>query len=383
MFGQHDILRPNFRSRDDEFTSPDRSRPTDLPRADFLEWMLDHTSSLVCGRHVDDTIFYVNSAYCRFFGNRRSELVGSKWLPPIIRADRSVLSSFSSTNDESTTCLRLVKNDQRKIVPLFVEYIGLFADEGHQQGFCSIARKPMHEPNRLSSIQQSERFKDFRIAQKDQAIRTLALSVAEAQEQERRRIALDLHDDIGQMLYLLRMKIDGLREVANAPEELDEPLAILDQVITKTRTMTANIGSHILQDFGLSEAIRVVADDVGRQYPIDFQISIDKLPDDIPNAIQAITYRIVRELLFNIVKHAQASFATISVQSGAGFIKVDIADNGAQANTMIDADRFGFGLKSVKEQIQLIGGVFVIKKSHPLGGTHVQFVMPTTASGAD
>jgi signal transduction histidine kinase len=337
---------------------------------------------MICGRNSDDTITYANAAYCRFFGAQPHDLVGTRWMPPVVRPDKSVLDSFSSPSSESMTCLRLVENERKQIVPLFVEYIGLFNAVG-LSGYCSIARKPIQEPNRLGSTHQNERFNDFRIARKEQTIRALALSVAEAQEKERRKIAVDLHDDIGQMLYLLRMKIDGLRELGNAPGILDESISILDQIIAKTRSMTADIGSRILQDFGLSQAIRAFAEEIERQFSITFQVSIDALPDDIPETIQAISYRVIRELLFNIVKHAEADLATVHVQSGAGFIKVDIADNGAPRDAVVDVDRFGFGLKSIREQIQLVGGVFLIKINRALGGIHVQFVLPTSASDSN
>lgn len=380
MFGPHDILRPNFRRDGSErmtsaFIATNASAQ---PCAKFPEWVLSHTSSMICGRNSDDTITYANTAYCRFFGVQSHDLIGTRWMPPVVRPDKSVLDSFSSPSSESMTCLRLVENERKQIVPLLVEYIGLFNTAG-LSGYCSIARKPISEPNRLGSIPQSERFNDFRIARKEQTIRALALSVADAQEKERRKIAVDLHDDIGQMLYLLRMKIDGLRELGSTPDVLEESLLILDQIISKTRSMTADIGSRILQDFGLSQAIRAFAEEIERQFSITFQVSIDALPEDISETIQAITYRVIRELLFNIVKHAQADLATIHIQGGTGFIKVDVADNGTPRDAVVDVDRFGFGLKSIKEQIQLVGGVFLIKISRALGGIHVQFVLPTTA----
>ena len=201
----------------------------------------------------------------------------------------------------------------------------------------------------------------------EQQLRARNLELTLAEERERRRIAADLHDRIGQTLSLAQIKLDMLRRSSEDPTAetaLRESADLIRRAADESRTLIFDLSPPVLYDFGLEAAVEWLAE----QHPRDqgSQIVLDStLPDNVlDEPTSVMLFRSVRELLTNINKYARAKHVWITMGLVADRVSVEVRDDGVGFNVesaMTDGtDTGGFGLFNVREQIERIGGRFDI-----------------------
>ena len=214
-------------------------------------------------------------------------------------------------------------------------------------------------------------------------LRTLAYEITVAEARERERIALGLHDEIGQFLTLARLKLGELRDIAAsgpAAGLLDEVVALLAQASRATRSATFDLSSPVLR-LGLEQALRSLADRLARDSRLAVAFDCQLPPVLLPEAVLAVVFRGVRELCLNVQKHAQAQQVGITAEADGHCLKVCVVDDGVGLRGARTGDGFsrsgGFGLASTQAQIQAIGGRLEIGSSSPQGrGTRATIVFP-------
>jgi PAS domain S-box-containing protein len=211
-------------------------------------------------------------------------------------------------------------------------------------------------------------------------LKSLASAVVLAEERERRRIGAGLHDDVGQTLAIVKIKLGELRGSAaesGSAQKLEEIRDLLDQAIRSTRTLTFELSSPVLYELGLAAALQELGERMERRGGIRFHFRADRWRD--PGAELAIVlYWSVRELLFNVVKHARASHVRMAIDASSDQVRIVIEDDGvgiAAAGQVFD-DSGGFGLFTVREQLIHAGGRMEIDSS-PGEGTRVRLFAPS------
>lgn len=206
----------------------------------------------------------------------------------------------------------------------------------------------------------------------------MAFDAAVAEERERRRIAVDLHDHIGQTLALASIKLSGSRELVTGParDAMEAALELVAQSVVAARTLTFDLSPPILYDLGLKEALSWLAEDVERRYGIVTTLHVDAAPTPLDDASAALVFRAVRELLFNVFKHAKSSTASLSIKRAAERLCIEVEDRGVGFDAAAPPQaNGGFGLFSVREQIRRLGGVMEVS-SNPQQGTRVTLRVP-------
>jgi PAS domain S-box-containing protein len=226
----------------------------------------------------------------------------------------------------------------------------------------------------VSARRDSER----RIADYQEKLRQMAFDAAISDERERRRIAADLHDRIGQSLALAQMKLKSVQRSGTRLSAVDETIALLAQSITDTRTLIFELSPTILYELGLKEALSWLAEDLGKRSGLRIELSEDAFAQPLHDATAAILYRAVQELLTNVIKHARARSAKVSLRRSADQVEIDVEDAGIgfdpQAATHASAPG-GFGLFSVREQLQRLGGTMEVASGERCG-TRVSLRLP-------
>jgi PAS domain S-box-containing protein len=220
-------------------------------------------------------------------------------------------------------------------------------------------------------------------ARAHQKLREMAFDATLAEERERRRIATNLHDRIGQSLALAQMKVTSARAAATGEllVTLDEAVGLIEQSIADTRSVIFDLSPTILYDLGLPAALTWLAEQLEQQHGLRVELDFDADEGPIPgllDEISAVLFRSVRELLMNVIKHARTASAKVSLRRGEDEIRVEVSDAGAGFDPSPPrslSDRAGFGLFSVREQISHIGGIFEIQ-SAPGEGTRVSLCVP-------
>ena len=218
-------------------------------------------------------------------------------------------------------------------------------------------------------------------------LRALTAELSVAEEKERRRLAVDLHDSVGQLLAAAQIKAAGLRMRLNDSEladELDDVLSLIDLASAETRSLTCEIHPPSLYDLGLEVALDEFLEHIGHEHHLAVRLEDDGQPKPMDQDAKTAVFRIVRELIFNVVKHAKARELTVSLKRVNGRLWVEVADDGVGLDTTQmyrpDPKKKSFGLLSVKERLAYLGGELKIYSSLNQG-TKVVVQAPLTPGG--
>jgi two-component system sensor histidine kinase UhpB len=205
--------------------------------------------------------------------------------------------------------------------------------------------------------------------------------LAEAQEAERKQLARELHDQVGQNLAGLGLNLSMIWEqLAEAPFEtgpiqvrLDDSRALVEQITVQVRDVMANLHPPVLDDYGLAAALRWygarLAERTGLTVTVQGEEPLLRLAAPVENSI----FRIAQEALTNVVKHAQASQVTLTLAEEQGLVRLIIADDGRGFDLSSLAEhqgRLGWGLLTMADRAEVVGGRCRIE-SIPGGGTRV------------
>jgi signal transduction histidine kinase len=211
-------------------------------------------------------------------------------------------------------------------------------------------------------------------------LRALISKVSIVEEKERKRIAEELHDNLGQHLAIAKIKLAMLRKSQpDIKQNLDEIKVLMEQAITFTRSLTFELSTPILYQLGLIPALKSLAEQVQKEHGLKIELMYDSHCSDLKGEISVLLFKTVRELLLNAVKHAQAQKATVFISNHGDCIKVKCEDDGKGFDVsnleeyLIELKKFGiFG---VRERIRYLGGTFEIT-SDPGMGTSVSIAAP-------
>ena len=206
-----------------------------------------------------------------------------------------------------------------------------------------------------------------------------AASLMEGQESERKRLAQDLHDGIGQMLTGLRLHSEKVKSFSftNVKQEksFDELQNLIQETIEATRTVSFNLAPSVLSDFGVVPAIRILTEQVAKMsdFKFDFQaLNVRRLPE----GIEVCLYRITQEAIHNAVKYSKANLIRIELSDDEKFAKLLIIDNGEGFSIKSRIKVLGgSGLKNMQARAELLNGSFKIQSK--IGkGTSIKVEIP-------
>ncbi|MGA2914529.1 MAG: PAS domain-containing protein [Sedimentisphaerales bacterium] len=215
-------------------------------------------------------------------------------------------------------------------------------------------------------------------------LRDLTSEISLAEEHERRRLAIELHDQIMQNLILFKINLGKLRG-ENLPAELIKPLdeiyKRLDRTINDVRSLTFDLCSPTLYELGLEAAVReCLSEEVQQKHGIKTEFVDDAQPKPLDDEVRIVLYRAVRELLINIIKHANAQNVKVSIYKEKNKIRINVIDDGIgfiyPVENFASNKAGGFGLFSIRERLNYLGGSLEID-SKPSRGTRVTLVTPT------
>ena len=213
-------------------------------------------------------------------------------------------------------------------------------------------------------------------------LRRLSSELILTEERERHEIATDLHDIIGQTLAMAKMKAGALHAHCTAPEaarELKELSGFIEEAIFGTRNLTFQLASPILYELGLESALERLAEDTRRRHGMAVDFQDDGKSKPLPTETRIMIFKAARELLVNAVKHSGAATVKMRVRRARGKIVVTVADNGrgfnAEARSVYDGKKSGFGLFSIREKMSHLGGSFLVNSKFG-GGTLAVITAP-------
>ncbi|MFO7996887.1 MAG: PAS domain S-box protein [Dehalococcoidia bacterium] len=324
-------------------------RDLELARQNY-EDLFANASDAVWVHDMDGNIILANKACERLTGYSISELAGqnvSRFIPPetlpLLRQVRDRLLKGEAMEHRYEH--RLTRKDGSEAIVQLASR--LIVSNGKPQAFQHLARD-ITEQRRLQDNLQ------FYLRQ-----------VLQAQEEERKRLARELHDDTSQQVLLLTHGVDNLASKAESylPQELRNELGKLYELSEQTyqgvKRYAQALRPRILDDLGLVPAIKWLAEEIHNFSGIKIQVKTDKIPPLAPET-QLVLFRIVQEALNNVHRHSGASEANVNVERQGNDVTVTISDNGKGFNLPQQLSDFAgrgkLGLTGMAERARLIGG---------------------------
>ena len=228
-----------------------------------------------------------------------------------------------------------------------------------------------------------------RLAESEKRFRRISRAVLQLQEEERTRISRDLHDGIGQSLTALRIQLELLEQrVAERDLTLSPDAAsareLAESCLAEVRQLARLLRPPMLDDLGLGPTLRWLARTLQEKTGVAIELRLEGDEGRADPAVETIVYRLVQEALTNVVKHAAASSAVVTVSKETGRIRVRVEDTGRGFDTsqiLSAAEETGLGVRGMRDRVQFFNGRFVVR-SAPGSGTVVEAEIPLPASAA-
>jgi signal transduction histidine kinase len=256
--------------------------------------------------------------------------------------------------------------------------IPIFGQDGQCRFFLRVLHDVTEQRRTQDALRESER--------REQQVRMdFTRQLIALQEAERRRIASELHDSLGQNLLLIKNRAQLVQLTGSAGRELAEQVAGIVQLavdaIAEVRQISHDLRPYQLDQLGLTRALRALIDAAAQATQLVFEVKLEPVDGDFTadNAIHL--YRIVQESLNNILKHAGASRVRLVLERDLHEIRLQIADDGRGLTSSASAGRSaGFGLQSIAERVQILGGHLTLEAPEGKGvALHVVIPVPEPA----
>ncbi|OIN92370.1 MAG: hypothetical protein AUJ20_07980 [Comamonadaceae bacterium CG1_02_60_18] len=218
-------------------------------------------------------------------------------------------------------------------------------------------------------------------------LKALSMRVLQVQEQERRRVAVELHDELGQALTAIKINLQlGERFKDKAPADLyDENLRIVEDALQQVRTLATALRPSMLDDLGLAPALKWLAEQSASRSGFEVKFHHERSLDRLSSETETACFRIVQEALTNISRHAQAQHVDISLRREANHMVLLVADDGCGFDPPAMRERAAtgasLGVLGMQERATLVGGQLDIR-SEPGQGSTVELRCPWRIQGA-
>ncbi len=230
------------------------------------------------------------------------------------------------------------------------------------------------------ALQEAHDELEIRVEERTVELRRLSLQLLNAQEEERKRIALELHDGIGQNLSAIKYRVENAleemrqRKPANEVKSLEPVVSVVQDAVEEVRRISMNLRPSILDDLGILATISWFCREVEETYSgirIEKRINIDE--NDVPDSLRIVIYRLLQEALNNMAKHSQANLVHLVLERIDENIGLTVMDNGVgfDIEKVLSEERSnrGLGLASMKERAELSGGSFLVESQKGVGTT--------------
>ena len=326
-----------------------RTARQELQRSkEFTESLLDNTVDVIMAIDRDQRITAWNPEAARYFGQDAAGVLGRPVAEvlPYLTAESTQLTTRALAGERITllsqTFQRRPGRYDAHIVPL------RHAGEALPTGVLTI----------IHDVTERDRLTEEATRQRLRQQQEVLAAILATQETERKRIAEALHNGLGQLLYATKLSLEGR---AGVPESVRESLKLLEEAIRATRTISFELTPGILEDFGLRTALEELAKRIApARLPVRLHLS--GLERRLAPPVEIAVYRIVQELLNNVMKHARATEVVVHLVRENHRLEVSVEDNGCGFEPAAQAAQplAGIGLAGVRNRVALLGGELAV-----------------------
>lgn len=271
---------------------------------------------------------------------------------------QAVLQSFQSNQRE------LQMENQRWYLRRLLPYR---SDEGHIEGvivtFTDVSESKHMAAQAIEAKNALADRLEQQVSERTRQLRLMAVELTLAEERERHKLAEALHDDLGQLLAIARIKLASLdadERRGNLKAEFKDVVELIGQANESVRSLAFQMSPLMLYDLGLVQAIEWLAEEKRKLCGLHVSVHDDGEPKPLSEATKAILFRSLRELLINAAKHSGSLGAEVSLLRQDPMLVITVVDHGKGFDPEAEANRSGFGLASIRERMAYLGGTMHI-----------------------
>lgn len=235
-----------------------------------------------------------------------------------------------------------------------------------------------HAEEALTQSEMGRKKAEEALTESETQVKILTNKLLLVEERERKRIANELHDSLGQSLNSIKFRVENILQQTNAKraetnaESLEIIIPLIQQSIEEVRRIAMDLRPSVLDDLGILATLAWFCREFQKTYPgIHIKKQTDIQEHEVPEFLKAVAYRIAQEALNNILKHSKADLVSLSLRKTNNAIELTIQDNGqgfdVQEVLSMESSMRGLGLSSMRERAELSGGSFVIESARGKG----------------
>nr|WP_255429583.1 histidine kinase [Ramlibacter albus] len=343
-------------------------------QAEYHEQLIDAIPLPLGLRAADGTFMRVNTSFERRNGVSRDEVDG-KAVDQVIGPARARMVAEMDTralaSNEAVEC-ELDLSDARNEQYVQFRLQALRRRDGSVLGLVGVS-------NDITAL----RIKERELQRNNERLHRLSNQMLVAQEDERRRIARDLHDQVGQILTALKLQLGSLAKrptIDDPAAAMVTPVDLVEEALRSTRDLSASLHPHLLDDLGLERALQWLVERFIRPAIPNIELRCRLDPPRAEAGLELVAFRVVQESLTNVVRHAQATRVGVILEAGEGELAIEVMDDGVGFDLPRDgtAQAVSLGLAGMEERVSEFGGEFAMESTRGVG-TRLRVSLPWKA----
>ena len=344
---------------------------------DYLDNIIESSLDCVVVSNNEGYITKANRSFLNLLGYKEGEIIG-KMMPEF---QPTKVGTFESTTGElveidkafldetSEIVSRFLRDGEKhnwetflvlknkKVIPVDINIVVLYDNGRNRIGAVGVLRD-------ITERKKAEK----KLVEYQNRLKSLASQLTLTEEKDRRRFATYLHDQVGQALFISKIKLGTIKEQTSSTdttESLEEIINIIEQTIKETRSLTFELSPPILYQLGLEAALEWLVEQMQEQYGMTIYFEDDKRSKPLDESVLILLFRAVRELLINVTRHAKAQNVKVNTRRNGENIKIVVEDDGVgftvSKNGSSNHKNDGFGLFSIEERLDSLGGYLEIE----------------------
>lgn len=336
--------------------------------------LVENQSDLIVKVDLDGRMLFVSQTYCDLFGKTKEELLGKTFMPLVHEDDREqTTEKMKALFKPPYTCYI----EQRAITKYGWRWLA-WSDKAELDengkvvaiigsGRDITAQKKAEQEIVNANIKLEELLKET--TKRKTELEKLSNDLVAVEERERKKFSRELHDSLGQILTTLKINLDLTsktltEDILKSHDYIQECRNLVDEAVREVKQISYDLRPSVLDDFGLNAALRLQTSQFQKRVGIPTTLNLEVEDQRFHPTIETVIYRIVQEILTNIVKHSQATQVNIQLFKRDNILVLTVSDNGIGFDTdklnILEEHEAHFGLRNIQERVEFLGGKLYI-----------------------
>lgn len=341
--------------------------------------LIENQTDLVVKVDLEGRFLFVSESYCKTFGKSQEELLSNKFLPLVHPDDReTTMKEMERLYSHPHSCYieqrALTVNGWRWFS--WVDTM-VFDENGNPIEIIGVGRDITEKKMAELALKESQK----ELKRSEEMLRSLTQKLEEIREEERSRIAMELHDELGQVLTAIKIDLNAL--IKKPPYKKDIPkriapvITLIEDTIGSVRRISTELRPVVLDRLGLIAAIEWQVNETKKRLGIEFKTNFPSELPELSKEQEVAVFRTFQEIMTNIARHSKASEVNVSLRIDENRLKLIVKDNGVGFIPEIISKKGGFGLLGMRERIKSVGGFMELESKINLG-TEIKIFIPLT-----